>query len=214
MYAGAQELHPLGHIDGVVGEAFQILGDHEQVQRGLGAGGVGGDGLGDLGGKAGEAGVHLIVPCDDLRRGGQIHLYVGAHRLLDHGQRHRAHGLQVLHHMAHRDGTVGVQMQHDLGNIAGLVSDALDVGDHLEGGGHLAQVPRHRLLAQKQRQAAVLDFMLRGVDLAVPRNDAAGQFKVVGAQRREGVVDGRPRRVAHPGQQGIQLQKRGVIFSA
>ena len=33
---------------------------------------------------------------------------------------------------------------------------------------------RHRLLAQKQRQAAVLDFMLRGVDFAVPRNDAAG----------------------------------------
>ena len=214
MYAGAQELHPLGHIDGVVGEALQILGDHEQVQRSLGPGGVGGDGLSNFGGKAGEAGVHLIVPGDDLRRGGQIHLHVGPHRLLDHGQRHCAHGLQILHHMAHRDGAVSIQMQHDLGNVAGLIGDALNVGDHLEGGGHLAQVPRHRLLAQKQRQAAVLDFMLRGVDLVVPGNDAAGQLQVVGAQRREGVVDGRPRRVAHPGQQGIQLQKGGVIFSA
>ena len=33
MDAGFEEAHPLGHIDGVVGQAFQIFGRHEEVQR-------------------------------------------------------------------------------------------------------------------------------------------------------------------------------------
>ena len=37
------------------------------------------------------------------------------------------------------------------GDIAGLVGNALDIGDHLQRGGNLAQVTGHRLLAQKQR---------------------------------------------------------------
>ena len=53
----------------------------------------------------------------------------------------------------HPDGarTVRVEMERYLGNVAGLVGDALNVGDHLQRRGDLAQVARHGLLAQKQR---------------------------------------------------------------
>ena len=102
-------------------------------------------------------------------------------------------------------------MQRDLGNVAGLIGDALNVGDHLERGGHLAQIARDRLLAQEQRQAAVLDFMLGRVDLAVPRNDAARQLHIAGAQGGHGALDRAARRMAHPGQHRVQLQQLGIV---
>ena len=46
-------------------------------------------------------------------------------------------------------------MRDDLGDIRGVVAHALDIGDHLHGGGNVAQIARHRLLAQQQGHAAV-----------------------------------------------------------
>ena len=68
--SGLQELDPLSHVDGMVAQALQILGDHEQVQRGLGVVGVGGDVLGDLAADLGKHRVAVIVPGNDLGGGG------------------------------------------------------------------------------------------------------------------------------------------------
>ena len=59
------------------------------------------------------------------------------------------------------------------------------------------KVARHGLLAQKQRQALVLDAALHIVDVAVPRNNALGQRAVVGLQRLDRFVDGVRRQGAH-----------------
>ena len=87
---------------------------------------------------------------NDLRGGGQVQLDVGGNGVLDHVQGNVAHRVQVVQHA---DGAraVRVEMERYLGNVAGLVGDALNVGDHLQRRGDLAQVARHGLLAQKQR---------------------------------------------------------------
>ena len=73
----------------------------------------------------------------------------------------------------------------DLGDVLGLVADALHVGDHLQRGGDLPEIPGHRLLLEQQFQALGLDLPLLLVDLpvqgsdlfcqgAVPRQDGLG----------------------------------------
>ena len=107
---------------------------------------VGGNLLAD----AAEHGIALIIAGNDLRGGGQIDLHIGRDGVLDHVQRNIAHSVKIVQHA---DGAraLRVEVQRDLGNIAGLIGDALNVGDHLERRGHLAQIARDRLLAQEQR---------------------------------------------------------------
>ena len=67
--SGADELHPLGHVDGVVADALQILDDHQQVERGVHLGGVGGDLLSEGVLDGVEVIVHLVVGGNDLLGG-------------------------------------------------------------------------------------------------------------------------------------------------
>ena len=53
-----------------------------------------------------------------------------------------------------------------LGDVHGLVADALEVGVDLHGGGDEPQVGGHGLLQGEQLQAAVVDLDLEVVDLA------------------------------------------------
>ena len=90
-----------------------------------------------------------------------------------------------------------LDVRGDLRDICGGVADAFDIRDHLDGRGYFPKVARHGLLAQKQRQALVLDAALHIVDVAVPRNNALGQRAVVGLQRLDRFVDGVRRQGAH-----------------
>ena len=65
--------------------------------------------------------------------------------------------------MAARAGQAG----DDLGDVARLVADALDVGDHLEYRGDQTQVARDRLLLEQQLEAHGFDLALLAVDLVV-----------------------------------------------
>ena len=100
-------------------------------------------------------GIHNKAQLDEiveksLRGGGQIDLHIGRDGVLDHVQRNIAHCVKVVQHA---DGAraLRVEVQCDLGNIAGLIGNALNVGDHLERRGHLAQIARDRLLPQEKR---------------------------------------------------------------
>ena len=72
-------------------------------------------------------------------------------------------------------GGAALQEGDDLGDVLGLVADALHVGDHFQGGGDLPQIPCHRLLLQKQLQAQGLDGALLLVDLGVQGGHPGGQ---------------------------------------
>ena len=52
----------------------------------------------------------------------------------------------------------------DVRDIGTLVSDPFHIGDHLEGGGDLSQIPCHRLLLQDQLQAEAFDLPFLCID--------------------------------------------------
>ena len=80
-------------------------------------------------------------------------------------------------------------MAAELGNIAGGVADALDVGDHLQRAAYPAQIGGHRLLAQNQIQAGVLDVLFQGIDLPVPGDHLFGQLLVALLQSQHRLLD-------------------------
>ena len=194
----------------MVAQALQIFADHKQIQRGGGVVGIFSDILCNFLADFGKHRVAFIIGGNDLRRFGQIHLHIRADGTLGHLQGGGTHLVQIVHH-ADGGGTFRLQMQGDLGNVAGVVRHTLNVGDHFQRRGHLAQVGGNGLLAQDQRQAAMLDLMLGGVDLIVLGNDAARQLGIVIAQGGHGAFDRCARGVTHPRQQGIQLQKLGIV---
>ena len=59
-----------------------------------------------------------------------------------------------------------------------LVPDPFQIGDHLQRGGDLPQVPGHRLLLQQQLQAEVLHLPLLLVDLPLRLPGSPGQILV------------------------------------
>ena len=109
----------------------------------------------------------------------------------DGGPGHLAENVVML-------GGAALQEGDDLGDVLGLVADALHVGDHFQGGGDLAQVPGHRLLLQQQLQAQGLDGALLLVDLRVQGAHLGGQG---GVSLRQGL-----------GSQGDDLLAQGAHF--
>ena len=161
--AGAHELHPLGHIHGVVADALQILNDHQQVQRCVHLAGVFGDLLRQLMLDGVEIVIHRVV-CGDHPAGGIFVLCrQGIEGIQDHlvGLFAHGNGLTYRRVALFADGD---KVGDDLGDVGGMVADALNVRDHLHGSGDAAQIACHRLLTQQQRHAAVLDIPLHIVD--------------------------------------------------
>ena len=74
------------------------------------------------------------------------------------------------------------QMRDDLRDIGGMVADALHIRDHLHGGGDAAQVTCHRLLAEQQGHAAVLNVPLHVVDAAIALHHGGGSLGIGGAE--------------------------------
>ena len=66
----------------------------------------------------------------------------------------------------------------DARDVRGLVADALQVGDHFQGGGDRAQVARDRLLLQQELHTQALDLALLMVDLALQRGRLFGALLV------------------------------------
>ena len=126
-----------------------------------------------------EVAVHGVVLRDDLLCQHCITFYIRVNAFRHHadgGLRHLAQEVVVL-------GLMAVEKADDLGDVLGLIADALHVRDHLERRGDLAQVARDRLLLKQQLEAEVFDVALLPVDLAVERRDLRGKTLVVFGQR-------------------------------
>ena len=102
------------------------------------------------------------------------------------------------------------QVGDDLGDVARLVADALDIRDHLEHGRDQAQVARDRLLLEQQLEAHGLDLALLAVDLLIDADGGCGELEVLGEQRLDRACDRVLAQRAHCDQFVVQLQKLGV----
>ena len=194
----------------MVADALEILGDHQQVQGILPVAGVGGD-------AADEGVLHLLE--------------IGVHGVV--GGKHRLCFYCIMFYVCvntfchHRDGCPGHLAQNivvlggaapeegdDLGDVLGLVADALHIRDHFQGGGDLAQVPGHRLLLQKQLQAQGLDGALLLVDLRVQGAHLGGQGGVSLRQGLGGQGDDLLAQGAHLDELPVQQRQLLVKLSS
>ena len=106
----------------------------------------------------------------------------------------------------------GDKVRDDLGDVGGMVADALNIRDHLHGSGDAAQIACHRLLTQQQRHAAVLDIPLHIVDAGIPLHDGRSCIGISDAERFQSVLHGIGRVAAHFGQRIFQRFQIGVVL--
>ena len=87
-----------------------------------------------------------------------------------------------------RSGRRFEQAQRGLGDVHGLVADALEVGAHLHGRGDEAQVGRHGLLQGEHLQTAVVDLDLEAIHRGVAFDHGLREFGASLHQRDEGLA--------------------------
>ena len=81
------------------------------------------------------------------------------------------------------------ELPHDVRDVVRLVCDALEVGDHLENGGHVPEILRDGLFAEKDFQTGALDLVAELVDPLLSLRDLLRERDVVLLERTDGVVD-------------------------
>ena len=187
----------------MVADALKVFGDHQQVKGVFSLGGVLGDHVDQTALDPGEVVVHHVVV--HLHGLGEIYvlLDVGVHAVRNHGNGLLCHlpdlGVFFM--------GMGDHAGDDLHNVLRLISNTLHVRDHFQRGGDGTQVPRHRLLAQKQTHTDGLDGALLFVDLRADLGDLLPQLFRVGTQRLRGKGDDLLAQGTHFRQFLIQQQK-------
>ena len=158
----------------MVADAFEVFGDHEQVERVLPVFGVGGNLVDQPALDLIEGVVHDIVLGDDRLCQHCITLNVGVNTFRDHMDGRARHFAQQIVIFRRTSG----EKLDDLRNVLGLVANALHVRDHLQRRRDLAQIARDRLLLQQELEAQRLDVALLLVDLRVERPDLLRQLRI------------------------------------
>ncbi len=69
------------------------------------------------------------------------------------------------------------EVLRDLGDVAGVIADALEIDDDVEHGCDGAQIRRHRLLQGEQVQAVGLDEHVEVVDVIIGPQDVVRQLR-------------------------------------
>ena len=153
----------------MVGDALEVLGDHEVVKDTV-------DILLLIGVEVFdetqlhlvEIVVHGVVAVDD--HAGQVFvlLDVGVDRPAQHVLCRPCHGqkVRVFHHLR-----LYIVLLHDFRDVVRIVADPLQVGNQLAGGRNRAEIRSHRLLLQKELEAEVFYVpLLLGDLLDFPRD--------------------------------------------
>ena len=89
------------------------------------------------------------------------------------------------------------QRDRALGDIGGIVADALDVGGDAQGGEHVAQVAGHRRAQRQQAHHVVADFLFQLVDGVVVADHALGRALVAAFDHVDGGFELGHRQFAH-----------------
>ena len=95
-----------------------------------------------------------------------------------------------------------------------MIADALQIRHHFQGGAHLAQIARHGLLAQEQRQAGMLDGAFLAVHGLVALDDLLCAFCILIFQSGDCVVHSLHHEVPHFLHAAGQVFQLCIIFTA
>ena len=123
----------LGDVLGVVGDAFEAFGGDDPMQAAPDGVWVFHHVLGEDSMNLLVERVHFLVARDDGACGDGIALHKGVERVLDHGEGEGGHAREVEVDL---DGRFLGQVAGALGDLGGLVADALEVLGNFHGHGH------------------------------------------------------------------------------
>ena len=170
----------------MVADALQVFGDHQHVQDVLVAVvDAAPDAFEEIEFYFFKILVHYVVVGDDffgvLQAPGLEGLYAG----FDHVDHRFAHFPEILG----ANGLGELTGEDNLGDVQGLVPDAVQVGHHFEGGGNDSQVRRHRLLLHDQLDAHDFDLTLLLGNRILQLYHLLCQLLVVGEETTDRPVD-------------------------
>src|SRR5256884_3934057 len=185
----------LGDVGGVVTDALEVLGDEDQFESGKDDAGI----THHVGEQFTEnlvaVVVHLIVGGQDAL--GQFHVAAdhGIESIANHLFGELAHARQIdvgLHARVSEDA------QGSLGDVDGLVADALEIVIDARDRQHEAEIDGHQLVQGKKLNDAIVDFQLQLVDGVFFLEDALGEPFIGFQNGVNGLVDSALREAAHP----------------
>ena len=171
----------LGDIGGVIADALEIA-RHEQQLRGAG------DGRGVLDHERDEIAEDRVVERIDLgialdhflgQRG--IARGIGGQHVADHAAGHFGHRRQQGQRL---EPGAALDVAGALGDVLGIVADALEDAGDLQPGDHFAQIVGHRRAQRQHPDRQFIDIVLDRVDAAIALDHPGGEALVA---RDEGI---------------------------
>ena len=191
-----------GDVGGVVADALEVFGDEDQFERGEDDAGI----AHHVGKQFAEnliaVVVHLIVGGEDFLREFDVAADDGVEGVADHFFGKLAHAREVHVGLHAR---VAEDAQGALGDVDGLVADALEIVVDARNGQHEAEINGHELVEREKLDDAVVNFHLKLVDGVFFVEDALGKLLVGFQDGVNGLMDGALGEAAHPEQALFQF---------
>src|SRR6266403_4686921 len=191
-----------GDVGGVVADALEVLGDEDEFEGGKYHAGI----AHHVGKQFTEnlvaVVVHLIVGGEDALRELDVAADDGVEGIANHFLGELAHARQI-------DVGLDARMPEDaeraLGDVDGLIADALKIVIDAGNGQDEAEIGGHELVEREKLNDAIVDFHLELVDGVFFVEDTLGEL-LIGVQNGvNGLVHGSFGEAAHPEQALFQL---------
>jgi len=184
-----------GDVGGVVADALEILGDEDQFERGKNDAGI----AHHVGEQFPEnlvaVVVHLIVGGKDALREFDVAANDGIEGVANHLLDEFAHAREIDVRL---DARVAEDAEGALGDVDGLIADALEIVIDAGDGQDEAEIGGHKLVQGEKLHDAIVDFHLELVDGVFFFEDALGELFIGFQDSVNGLVNGALREAAHP----------------
>ena len=180
-----EEPDVLGNRGGVVADAFDVLGDEQQMGTGGNGGRFACHHVQQFAEGAGVQFVQFRIAAADFLGGVRVAVAVGG----EYRQQQFGSKISQLAQIARgRHRGVLVQRGAALGQVRGVIADAFDRGGDAQRCHHFTQVACHRLAAGEQLQHVMADFLQQCVDGVVVGDHALRCAAVAAFQHVDGGV--------------------------
>ncbi len=192
----------LGDVGGVVADALEVFGDEDQFESGKDHAGI----AHHVGKQFAEnlvaVVVHAVIGGEDFLREVDVTANDGVESVADHFFGELAHARQVDVRLYAR---VAKDAQGSLGDIHGLIADALEIDVNARNGQRKTEIHGHELVQGEKLNDAIVDFQLELVDGVFFLEDAPGERLIGFQDSADGLVDGTLGEAAHPEEPLFQL---------
>src|ERR1700674_1635405 len=187
----------LGDVGGVVADALEVFGNEDQFERGKDDTGI----AHHVGEQFTE---NLVAVAVDLIVGGEDTLGEFDVAADDGIEGAANHLLDEIAHARQIDVRLHARVAKDalgsLGDVDGLIADALEIVIDARDRQHEAEIDGHELVQSEKLNDAIVNFHLELVDGVLLLEDALGELFIGFQNGVDGLVDGALREAAHPEQ--------------